>query len=98
MSESEPPMTYRKSQVLSKPETPIFSGISLPGVWLLRGRQPVYRRHDLSSGFADSADLLSCEAALCESTWEAKREPLPADPPTLNEAREYAFGLLRGMD
>jgi hypothetical protein len=26
---------------------------------------------------------------------EAKREPLPADPPTLNEAREYAFGLLR---
>jgi hypothetical protein len=52
MSESEPPITYRNTQMLSKPGQPLFPGTSSRGVWLLRERQPVYRRHDFSSGFA----------------------------------------------
>ena len=38
--------------MLSKPEALGISGISLRGVWLLRGRQPVDRRHDVGAGCA----------------------------------------------
>jgi hypothetical protein len=61
MSESEPLMTYRNAQKLSKPEAPIISGISSRGVWLLREWQPVYRRHDLGSGFATEHGNLSVD-------------------------------------
>lgn len=45
--------------MLSKPEALGISGISLRGVWLLRGRQPVYRRHDFGPGFAMEHENLS---------------------------------------
>ena len=45
--------------MLSKPEAPGISGIGLRGVWLLRGRQPVYRRHDFGSGFVMEHENLS---------------------------------------
>jgi hypothetical protein len=45
--------------MLSKPEAPGISGISLRGVWLLRARQPVYRRHDFGSGFVMEHENLS---------------------------------------
>jgi len=62
MSESEPLMTYRKPfEMLSKPGMPIFPGISPRGVWRLCGRQPVYRRHDLGSGFAMEPGNLSVD-------------------------------------
>jgi len=54
-------MTYRKGvDVVKTEEAPVF-GISPRGVWLLRGRQPVYRRHDLDSGFAMEHENLTVD-------------------------------------
>lgn len=52
MSASEPLMMHRKeSKMLSKPGSPSSPGTSLKETCLLFRRQPVYRWHDLETGF-----------------------------------------------
>lgn len=52
MSESEPLMTYRKVLDAVKTREPSSSGMSLRETCLLRRRQPVYRRHESSTGYS----------------------------------------------
>ena len=59
MSASEPLVTDRKRQTLSKPGALLISGTSLRGTWVLRKWQPVYRRHDLETGFTMERENLS---------------------------------------
>jgi hypothetical protein len=52
MSESKPSMTHRYClKGLSKPGLSIGSGTSREGACVRSRRQPVYRRHELNTGF-----------------------------------------------
>ncbi len=63
MSESEPPRTHRYCfKVLSKPGLTIGSGISWDEACLRTQRQPVYRRHELHSGFGTERENLVADA------------------------------------
>jgi len=59
MSESEPSRTHRYClKVLSKPGLTIGSWISWDEACLRTQRQPVYRRHELHSGFGTERENL----------------------------------------
>jgi hypothetical protein len=63
MSESEPSRTHRYSlKVLSKPGLTIGSGISWDEACLWSQWQPVYRRHELHSGFGTERENLVADA------------------------------------
>ena len=63
MSESEPPRTHRYClKVLSKPGLTIGSGMSWDEACLRSQRQPVYRRHELHSGFGMERESLVADA------------------------------------
>jgi len=63
MSESEPSRTHRYClKVLSKPGLTIGSGTSWDEACLRTQRQPVYRRHELHSGFGTERENLVADA------------------------------------
>ena len=63
MSESEPSRTHRYClKVLSKPGLTIGSGMSRGDTCLRSRRQPVYRRHELHSGFGRERENLVADA------------------------------------
>ena len=63
MSESEPSRTHRYFlKVLSKLELTTGSGISRDDTCFRSRRQPVYRRHELHSGFGMERENLVADA------------------------------------
>ena len=63
MSESESPRTHRYYlKALSKPELTIGSGTSRDETCLRFRWQPVYRRHELHSGFGMERENLVADA------------------------------------
>ena len=63
MSESEPPRTHRYYlKALSKPGLTIGSGMSWDGTCLRSRWQPVYRRHELNTGFGTERENLVTDA------------------------------------
>lgn len=63
MSESEPSRKHRYClKVLSKPGWTIGSGMSRDDTCLRFRRQPVYRRHELHSGFGRERENLVADA------------------------------------
>jgi hypothetical protein len=62
MSASEPSSRHRKALLtLSKPRAPLSCGKSLEVICELTKRQPVYRRHELNSGFGGERENLACD-------------------------------------
>ena len=60
MSASEPSIRHRKTFLtLSKPRAPLSRGTSLGVICIPTRRQPVYRRHELNSGFGGERENLA---------------------------------------
>jgi len=63
MSESEPPRTHRYClKALPKPGLTIGPAMSRDDTCLRSRRQPVYRRHELYSGFGTERENLVADA------------------------------------